>query len=660
MLRLLGEVTAEVRGRAVDLGPARQRCVRAALAVDAGRVVAVDRVVARVWGARVPPRGRATLHSYISRLRQVLAGTQGVAIVCRSGGYALVAEAAGPVVDLHRFRDLRAAAEAEVDDEQAARLLTDALALWQGQALTGLDGEWAETERDRLGQERLAVQHDLVDARLRLGKGGDLVIDLAARAAAHPLDERVAGQYMLALHQAGRTADALEHYRQVRARLVGDLGTDPGAVLQDLHGQLLTGRCEQEAPGPLVGTEPHTTPDRVIADLPPPRPAACASQLPATPRGFVGREEALRVLDAACDEADSSLVVHVLTGTAGVGKTALALYWAHRDRARFPGGQLFVNLRAHGAGPPLTARQALEELLQALEVDPTRRPAGVDGAAAAYRSAVAGKQVLVLLDDAVDASQVRPLLPGTPDCTVVITSRNRLDGLVAHEGALQQRLDVLGADDAGAVLGRIIGETRVAAEPQAVKDLVALCDGLPLALRIAAAHLAAQPNGSIGDYVTPVRGGDRLAALELHGDPTAAVSAAIELSYAARPDSTRRVFRLLGLVPGPNTSAPAVAALAGIDLPDAERELRDLVAANLVEQPAPGRYALHELLRLYAAARADQDGRVPVDRLLAWYASSVDSASDALDPGRVHLPGCVRWPALEPMSFDSTTAALTG
>ncbi|WP_433262359.1 AfsR/SARP family transcriptional regulator [Actinosynnema sp. CS-041913] len=670
VLRLLGEVGAEVDERPVHLGAPRQRCVLAALAVDAGRVVPVDRLVERVWGADEAPRARATLHSYISRLRRVLAAAHGVAIARRSSGYALIADTTAPVVDLHRFRDLCAAADAEVDDEQAARLLTDGLELWRGQALTGVDGEWAEAERDRLGQELLAARHDLAAARLRLGRGVDLVVELAERAAAHDLDERVAGQYMLALHQAGRTADALEHYRQVRTRLVEELGTDPCAALQDLHGRLLTGRSEPRVvlgrePDPLLGAERHTPLDEAGAQQRS-RPRHDAGrvvpagirQLPSAPRSFVGREQALHILDGAHDEPDGSPVVHVLTGTAGVGKTSLALHWAHRNRVRFPGGQLFVNLRGHSAGAPLTARQALEELLQALEVDPTRRPSGVNGAAAVYRSTLADRQMLVLLDDAVDADQIRPLLPGTPDCTVVVTSRNRLDGLVAREGARQQRLDVLGADDARAVLDRIIGGMRVAAEPEAANDLVALCDGLPLALRIAAAHLAAQPNRSIGDYVTALRSGDRLAALELHGDPSSAVSAAIELSYAARTQSAQRVFRLLGLVPGPDTTAPAVAAFADVDLTDAERELRDLVAANLVEEPAPGRYALHELLRLYAADRAAQDGRAPVDRLLTWYANAVDSAADTLDAGRVRLPGSARWAGHEPMSFDSVASAL--
>ncbi|MFD7657741.1 BTAD domain-containing putative transcriptional regulator [Actinosynnema sp. NPDC059797] len=671
LVRLLGEVVAEVDGRSVELGTPRQRCVLAALAVDAGRVVPVDRLVERVWGAEAAPRARATLHSYISRLRRALVDVGGVAVVRQSGGYALVAEEVGTAVDLHRFRDLRAAAHAADDDERRARLLTDALALWRGQALTGVDGEWCRAERDRLGLERLAARHDLVDARLRLGEGDALVVELAQRTAAHPLDERVAGQYVLALHRAGRTADALAHYREIRERLVSQLGTEPGAGLRDLHGRVLagqvsTGRAEPRAalargPGSPRGGRAATsgTDDARPASRPRPEARPIASglaQLPAAPRSFVGRDEVLRVLDGEHDEAGGGPVVHVLTGAAGVGKTALALHWAHRNRSRFPDGQLYVNLRGHAAGAPLTARQALEELLQALDVDPTRRPAGVDGAAAVYRSALADRRVLVLLDDAVDADRVRPLLPGTSGCAVVVTSRNRLDGLVVREGARQQRLDVLGADDGRAVLDRVLGGTRVTDEAEAADDLVALCGGLPLALRVAAAHLAAQPNLPIGDYAAALRAGDRLAALEPHGDPTAAVGAAIELSYAARARSTRRVFRLLGLVPGPDTTAPAVAALADVDLVDAERELRDLVAANLVEQPAPGRYALHELLRLYAADRAVRDGRAPVDRLLTWYAITVDGAADALDPGRVRLPGSTSWTGHEPMTFDGAAA----
>ncbi|MDQ3577683.1 MAG: NB-ARC domain-containing protein, partial [Actinomycetota bacterium] len=637
VVRLLGEVVAYVDGRSVDLGAPRQRCVLAALAVDVGRVVPVERLVERVWGADVPWSARATLHSYISRLRQALAGTDGVAIERRSGGYALQAERSA--VDLHRFRHL--CKRADADHTRAALLLAEALGQWHGEALTGLDGEWARAERDRLGREQLSAQHDLVDARLRSGQGENLVVELSTRAGEYPLDERVAGQYMRALYQAGRAADALDHHQRVRTRLIEELGADPSAALQNLHRQILA------ADASLVAN---------AADEP-----FVPRQLPAPPAPFVGRHDELRRLDAVLHASDAAgtVAISVIAGTGGIGKTSLALHWAHRVRSRFPDGQLFVNLRGHSAGVPLSAGQALDELLHALGVDQADRPLRVDAAAATYRSALADRRILVVLDDAVDVDQVRPLLPGTAGCTVVITSRNRFDGVVAREGARQIRLDVLAPEDALAVVGAVVGDARVADDEASARELVRLCGRLPLALRIAAAHLSTRPDQPVGDYVTELRTGDRLAALEPHGDPGSAVRTAIDLSYAAQAPDTRRVFRLLGLIPGPNTTAPAVAALAAVDLAVAERGLRTLAAAHLVEEPAASRYALHELLRLYAADHAAGDGHGPLDRLIAWYVATADQAADALDPARQRLPH----PASErddpePLSFDDARTAL--
>ncbi|HEX8867853.1 MAG TPA: AfsR/SARP family transcriptional regulator, partial [Lentzea sp.] len=287
LLRLLGEVAAHANGVPVDLGHPKQRCLVAALAVDAGRVVPADRLLERVWGEDVPQR--STLHSYISRLRLALADIGGLTVEHRSGGYALM----GDAVDLLRFRELCARARTAPDD--AVTLLTEALDLWQAEPLAGLPGEWAETERARLELERLTVRHDLVDARLRLGHGGQLVVELSARAAELPLDERVAGQYVLALHQAGRTADALEHYRLVRERLVEELGTEPGSQLRELHSRLLA----DDAP-----------PVRLV-----PR------QLPAAPVPFVGRREELDRLDAG-----GTVVISAVAGAGGIGKTWLALH----------------------------------------------------------------------------------------------------------------------------------------------------------------------------------------------------------------------------------------------------------------------------------------------------------------------------------------------
>ncbi|WP_328593116.1 AfsR/SARP family transcriptional regulator [Lentzea tibetensis] len=329
-LGLLGEVTAHVDGRAVDLGPTRQRCVLAALAVDAGRVVPAERLVERVWGTDTPRRGRATLHSHISRLRRALPVADGVQIVLRSGGYALLVERADHAVDLHRFEDLCARARG-ADDAHAVALLTEAVALWRGEPLTGLSGQWAEAERDRLRQELLAAEYNLVDARLHAGHGQQLVAELSARAARYPLDERVAGQYLLALYRAGRSADALEHYQQLRERLVEELGADPGAPLQELHRRIL-------AADSTLSTLPGAT---VV------EPAVVPRQLPAAPPHFTGRDTDLAALTATLDAAEQNrmVVISAIAGAGGVGKTWLAVHWAHRHRDQFPDGQLFVDLR---------------------------------------------------------------------------------------------------------------------------------------------------------------------------------------------------------------------------------------------------------------------------------------------------------------------------
>jgi DNA-binding SARP family transcriptional activator len=419
-VRLLGEVTAHVGGREVELGPARQRCVLAALAVDAGRVVAVDRLVDRVWAPDVPRRARATLQSYVSRLRQVLAGQDGLDIERRPGGYVLLAEE----TDLRCFRDLCARARGAADGATAARVLAEALAMWRGEALTGLDSEWARAERDQLHQERLAAEHDLVDARLRAGHGEELLAVLSARVAEHPLDERVAGQYMVALSRAGRSADALAHYRRLRARLVEELGADPGAALQELHQRILGGAT---AAGGGAGVEPVAVP----------------RQLPAAPAPFVGRRDEL---DRLATSGAGTVVVSAVAGAGGIGKTWLTLHWAHRCAGRFPDGQLFVDLRGFSPeGPPMPAETALRGFLDALGVESGRVPVDPHAQAALFRSLVAGRRMLLVLDNAADTAQVAPLLPGSETCTVVVTSRNRLPGLITAHGARHLLLDVLPA-----------------------------------------------------------------------------------------------------------------------------------------------------------------------------------------------------------------------
>ncbi|MEV6240920.1 BTAD domain-containing putative transcriptional regulator [Lentzea sp. NPDC051838] len=558
LVRLLGEVSAEIGGKPVDLGTPKQRLLLAALAVDAGRAVPVDRLVARISGAEGTQRSRATLHSYVSRLRRSLGGQAGVER--RSGGYVLT----GVVTDLEQFRELRSRA----DDVST---WTDALELWRGQPLTGVDGEWADAERDRLVQERQAARHELVDALLGLGKGGQLVSELSARSAEEPLDERVARQYMLALHQAGRTVDALEHYRQVRTRLVEELGTEPGAALKDLHQQLLT--AEPVAKNAVV-----------------PR------QLPMAPTPFVGRLAELEELDRTA--LDRTGAVTAIAGSGGVGKTWLALHWAHQHAHRFPDGQLYVDLRGFSPdGDLLDPTAAVRGFLDALGVEPGRIPVDPHAQTALFRSLVAGKRMLLVLDNAADTSQVTPLLPGGGTCAVLVTSRNRLSGLVTGHGARHIALDVLTDAVARSLLVARLGEAQVDASREAVDELVRLCGGFPLALSIIAGRVHTYPNASPALVAAELR--ESMLDVLDDGDPVASLPAVLSLSYRALTSSQALVFRLLAIAPGPDIGLPAAVALT--DLPQVRAVLRGLEQASLISQDASGRYFMHDLIRTYAA-----------------------------------------------------------
>jgi tetratricopeptide (TPR) repeat protein len=365
---------------------------------------------------------------------------------------------------------------------------------------------------------------------------------------------------------------------------------------------------------------------------------------------FTGRQAHLRRLDALLPGEEVTppvLVISAIAGTPGVGKTALAVHWAHQVRDRFPDGQLYVNLRGYAAGPPLRPIEALAHFLQALGVPAEEIPVDEEDAAGLYRSLLAGKRTLVLLDNAHHPDQVRPLLPGGAGCLVLITSRDQLGGLVARDGAIRMSLEALTPPEAAGLLAHLLGDDRMRTEPAAVGELAALCGYLPLALRIAAANLNNRPQRTIADYARRLRAGDRLAALEVDGDRQAAVRAAFDLSYAAQPAGARRLFRLLGLVPGPDVTAPAAAALAGtstgMNTEAAAQLLAKLATANLIDEHTADRYALHDLLRLYAAEQATaEDGtsgrQAALDRLFDHYLSTVDAAARLLYPEKLRLP----------------------
>jgi len=453
-----------------------------------------------------------------------------------------------------------------------------------------------------------------------------------------------------------RTIVGLETGRVQRPRI------DSVRLLADALG--LAGQEREAFIAAARGTEPAPVPAGVASDGPEPSLPMVPAQLPADPAGFVGRARYLRDLDALpSGEPRTSPGVVVVTGTGGVGKTALAIHWAHQVRAHFPDGQLYVNLRGYAAAPPMRPVEALAHFLHALGVTAEQVPVELEEAAALYRTLLADRRVLVVLDNAGHAEQVRPLLPGSKGCLVLVTSRDRLAGLVATHGAQRLGLDVLAPDEAVLLLARILGEERVATEPKATAEVAEVCGFLPLALRIAAANLLDQPQHSIADYVSRLRTGDRLAELAVDGDPQAAVGVAFDASYATLDPQARRLFRSLGVVPGPDVTAPAAAALTGMQVPEAEQVLDRLAGAHLVEPRGGGRYGLHDLLRLYARGRteaedSDLERQTALGRLLAWYLHTADGATQLLYPTMVRLPLPPTTSHLPVPAFDDRAQAL--
>lgn len=613
--RVLGPVEFGVAGRVVPTGHPRQRCVLAVLLIEVNRTVSTEQLIDRVWGERPPNRARNVLSGYITRLRAVISAGE-TSLDRRPGGYSLSADPG--LIDLHRFRDLVTRGRAAQDPE----LLSEALNLWRGRAFADTASDWLINMREMLENERLEALLRRNDILLGRGGHAELLAELHDLATAHPLDERVTRQLVIALYRCGRQADALAAYSRARALLSDELGLDLSPESQALQRQIL-------------GNDPALT------AAPPPSPPASRPvprQLPAVTADFTGRGSELALLDAT-----GATPVLTIDGAAGVGKTALAVSWGQRVAGRFPDGQLFVNLRGHAPGRPLSSLSALAQFLRALGVPPDQLPLDVDEAAALYRSVLAERRVLVVLDDARGPGQVRPLLPGNPGCTVVITSRNRLGGLIAKDGAQRLTLDVLDPQTAVDLLSRLLGAQRVAREPEAAAELARLCTHLPLALRISAANLANHPHRPIAEHAGELRAGNRLDTLQIDGDREAAVRTAFELSYAALEPDARLAFRRIGLIPGPEFTAASVAVLLPGSAEESARLLETLSAAHLVETATAGRYRCHDLLKLFAAelARTDDDRTAALDRLIAADVAAAGSAAVVLYPHMLRLPGGV-------------------
>lgn len=641
--RLLGPVGIWRGGRPLGPATAHLRTVLAMLLVDAGRVVPTDAMTAALWGAGPPASARNAVQGYVSRLRRILATVPDADLSTSVRGYRLAVDRR--LVDLHRFRDLVAEARAG-GPAVAEGSLRSALALWRGPALVDTAGDWlSRVLAGTLEDERLAAMDDRAALDLQAARHDQAVADLSAVVAEHPLRERSVGLLMAALHGLGRRADALALFHRTRRRLVEELGIEPGEELHRVHKEIL---------------EPAPTPTG-------PPPVAVPRQLPADSAAFTGRDAELAALHALLPDAGqrpAGMTICVVSGAAGTGKTSLAVRFAHRVRDRFPDGQLFLDMRGFHTGLPMAPAEALPLSLAALGVAADQVPVSLDAQVALYRSTLADRRVLLVLDNVADADQVRPLLPGERDCLVLVTSRDRLGGLVAIDGAHRLTLDVLSPVDALAVLSRAAGPERAGDDPGAMAALTELCGHLPLALRIAGAQLADRPDLDIGRHVADLAAHGRTTRLRLDSDGSATVRGAFDLSYQTLPPTARRAFRLLSLVPAPaGMTTTAAAALTGLPAPEAERLIDALARLHLVKITAVGRLIYHDLLLHYAtelAAEHDQpaDRDAATLRLLHFYLHTADHAATVLfRPSLLRLPRDPAPAGVVPVEFAEQTDA---
>ncbi|QLI99867.1 tetratricopeptide repeat protein [Streptomyces sp. NEAU-sy36] len=619
---VLGPVRAWRGEEALSTGSPQQRALLAALLLREGRTATAAELIDALWGPEPPSQALAAVRTYASRLRKVLGS--GV-LVTESGGYAVRGLGEG-ALDLVRAQDLGAEAEkarGTGDLSRARALLNEALDLWDGEPLAGVPGPYAETQRVRLEEWRLGLLESRLDMDLEQGCHAEAVSELTALTAAHPLRERLRELLMLALYRSGRQAEALAVYADTRRLLAEELGVDPRPGLRELQQRILQADPALAEPSAPVAEPPAA----------PVRPA----QLPASVPDFTGRaafvDELSAVLASATETEGSVMAVSAMAGIGGVGKTTLAVHVAHRARSSFPDGQLYVDLQ--GAGHrPAEPETVLGSFLRALGTADSAIPDSLEERAALYRSVLDGRRVLVLLDNAKDAAQVRPLLPGTEGCAALVTSRMRMVGLA---GAHLVDLDVMSPDEALALFTRIVGAERVTPEREAALDVVAACGFLPLAIRIAASRLAARRTWTVS--VLAAKLADERRRLDELQAGDLAVKATFELGYGQLDPAQARAFRLLGLADGPDISLPAAAAVLDLPPEDTEDLLESLVDTSLLESAAPGRYRFHDLVRLYARACAERDERpasgrgAAMSRLLDFYLATAAQVYAMERPG---------------------------
>jgi DNA-binding SARP family transcriptional activator len=636
---VLGPVLAWDGEQELQVGQPRQQAVLAVLAVRANRVISRSELIDAVWGQDSPSSAEGGVYTYVAGLRRILEPGRslrgpGRILVSSGAGYVLhlvpgQPDAAAFEQQLSRARQLRKSG----DLAAAVAALDGALGLWRGVvAFAGVPGPFAETERVRLGELRSAAAEERADALLAVGRHEEVLADLTAMVAEHPLRERMRGLLMLALYRSGRQAEALHVFDEGRRILADELGIDPGTDLTRMQHQVLASDPELDAAGPASKAGQASLAAHVPAHLPADAPS------------FSGRRDELRGLHSLLARDDGGMPIVVISGTAGVGKTALAIRFGRQVARRFPDGQLYLNLRGFDPSlAPMDAAYALRFILDALGVLPHRIPADAEGRAALFRSMIDGKRMLIVLDNAAGTAQVRPLLPGSPHCLVVVTSRHEMAGLVAADGAVPVSLDVLSESEARELLDRRLGGERVRADPEAAAQIIKACARLPLGLSIAVGRASARPKRSLAEVAAELqlaKGG--LDALEAD-DVVTDVRAVFSWSYDQLSGQAARMFRLLGVHPGPDISLSAAASLAGIPRREAGAALRELVRTHMVAEREHGRFTFHDLLRAYATELADQvdseaERRAAVHRVLDHYLHTAMAASVRFRPYGSALP----------------------
>ncbi|WP_333761843.1 AfsR/SARP family transcriptional regulator [Streptomyces sp. IBSBF 2390] len=612
--RLLGPLDVRLVGSDAVALTGRQRGLCALLLLHTGRAVSVERLAQGLWGERLPSASAARVRALVAEVRRAL-GPAGVGLLdTQKPGYVL--RVAPSDVDVFVFEDMvREGARAAASGAwaEAYRCHDGAAALWQGDPLPDLPT--MDAERRRLTELHIAALEGRAEADLELGRCAAAIAELVRLTSQHPLREHPHALLMRALQSDGRTSEALSVYTVLRRRMVDELGVDPSEKLEALHRRLLIGDSSAAA----TAGPPPTAQDRRV-----PR------QLPRAPHRFIGRGAHLRQLDASRLSAEK---IALIVGPAGGGKTALALHWAHRIASGFPDGQLFLDMRGFDAAEPMTVEEALPLLLQGLGSAPRDIPLGLEAQTALYRTLLAERQVLIVLDDVADAAVVRRLLPASSGSLTVVTSRHKLSGLVTLNGAHRVVCDVLDNLEALELLSTAVGPEGVAADPEASARLVELCDHLPLALCVAGSWVGDRP-GSIAAYVQDLAERGRLARLHVEGEESVAVRSALDLSYESLPDEAKRMFRSLGLMAGTGRSIAAAAAGAGLD----EFQTADLLGlaqrVHLLRDTEHGRPTWHDLVHEFARERvlgeeSETERLAALDRILDHYLQSIVNAATA-------------------------------